>query len=74
MRKRNHNSYSTITEIIEALNCNDHTASTWVGKDYTKKQLIEDLTMIHRKYIIVKKNGEPKPVQITGMMNKDEHT
>ena len=45
-RIRNKASYSSLTEIINALQCNEHSECTWVGKDYSKAQLIEDLTEV----------------------------
>lgn len=43
---RSLSSYSSLEAIIEALECNPHSSSVWVGKNYSKAQLIEDLKKI----------------------------
>ncbi len=41
--KNNLASYNNLSDILKALNTNDHCDSVWVGKNYTKGQLIRDL-------------------------------
>ena len=43
---RQNNSYNTLEEIIEALSKNPHSKNVWVGKNYSKADLIEDLKQI----------------------------
>lgn len=43
---RQNNSYNTLEEIIEALSKNPHSENVWVGKNYSKADLIEDLKQI----------------------------
>lgn len=47
-KTRLESSYDTLPAIIKALSCNDHASLTWVGKNYSKAQLIEDLKSIQK--------------------------
>lgn len=51
-RLRTTNSYSSLQEIISALKCNDFPDMTWVGKDYTKGQLIADLEEVYANSVL----------------------
>lgn len=43
---RNTATYNNLNDIINALNVNNFSELTWVGKDYSKAQLITDLKRI----------------------------
>jgi len=47
--------YSNLDDIINALNVNKFSEFTWVGKDYSKAQLIEDLKKIQASSEIINK-------------------
>jgi len=55
MKTRNNNSYSSLEEIINALSKNPHASSVWVGENYSKADLIEDLNNILKEYYLVYK-------------------
>jgi len=46
MKVRTNNSYSSLEEIIEALSKSPYPELTWVGRSYSKADLIRDLTEI----------------------------
>ena len=54
MKTRTNNSYSSLEDIIKALSKNPHASGVWVGENYSKADLIEDLKKI-------KKEQEPWP-------------
>jgi hypothetical protein len=45
---RNNNSYSSLEEIIVAISGNEHASLVWVGKNYSKQDLIDDLERIQQ--------------------------
>jgi hypothetical protein len=47
MKTRTNNSYSSLEDIIKALSKHEHTRGVWVGENYSKADLIEDLKNIH---------------------------
>lgn len=49
---RTNHTYSTLPEIIKALSCNNYPELTWVGNNYSKADLINDLTSLREKAII----------------------
>jgi|GEM_PF-5218108 len=49
MKTRNNNSYSSLEEIINALSKNPHGSSVWVGENYSKVDLIEDLKRLNEQ-------------------------
>ena len=50
---RTNNSYNTLEEIIEVLSKNPNGESVWVGKNYSKADLIQDLKALneHPMYV-----------------------
>lgn len=48
---RSNNAYSSLQEIIEALSKNPHTSSVWVGENYSKQDLIDDLIRLNETTI-----------------------
>lgn len=48
-------SYDSLKDIIKALDCNPHSSQVWVGKNYSKAQLIEDLKQIQDNHTEMKK-------------------
>ena len=49
MKTRTNNSYSSLEEIIQALSKNPHASGVWVGDNYSKADLIEDLKKLKEK-------------------------
>lgn len=43
MKTRTNNSYSSLEDIIKALSKHEHTGGVWVGENYSKADLLEDL-------------------------------
>ena len=56
MKTRLNKSYSSLEEIIEALSDNPHASQVWVGENYSKADLIEDLKKIMENYYMVFKS------------------
>lgn len=73
MRVRNSNSFSSLPEILDHLGSPDRTglASTWVGKDYSLKQLILDLTDISDNNIPVWTTMDGYRIRVSHM--SDDH-
>ena len=46
MKTRTNKSYSSLEEIIQALSKHEHAGSIWVGENYSKADLIEDLKKV----------------------------
>lgn len=47
MTNDNNVQYTTLEEIIKALSTNPHANMVWVGRNYSKADLIRDLTAIN---------------------------
>lgn len=52
---RNIATYNNLNDIINALSVNKFSEFTWVGKDYSKAQLIEDLKKIQASNEVINK-------------------
>ena len=50
MKTRTNKSYSSLGEIINALSKHPHANSVWVGENYSKADLIEDLKLLRFKF------------------------